>query len=72
MSAHPLHSLSIQKACSECERKNRKIDGNLMKIRDVIRGLNMDLDRIQRKRDDDRSDSEEGEVRGRTVKRRSS
>lgn len=69
MSAHPLHSLSVQRKCAECERKNRKVDGNLTKIRDVIRGLNMDLDRIQRKQNGGNSESDGEEVRGRTLKR---
>jgi hypothetical protein len=48
MQAHPLYSICIQRQCVGCERKRRRLDQTLKKLKEIIGGLNKTVRRMRK------------------------
>lgn len=61
MNSHPLHSLTVQTMCKNCDRKRSKLEGTISRTKLLVKELNESLTKL--KKEEKRESGEEALAR---------
>ncbi len=48
MNSHPLHSITVQKICKNCEKKKAKLEGTMSRLKLMIKELTVSVSRLKK------------------------